>query len=120
MKSNGYKIGLITSCGPEVPALWDETPFAPFFEVTIYSCSVGMDKDDPRIFEQAARQLGVKPEECLYIADGNREELANALKTGMKAIRLVIPGEIDEINSLREDWNGLEISSLDEVAKLLE
>lgn len=118
LKLNGYKIGLISDCGPDVPEIWNDTPFANLIDVAIFSCYVGMNKADMRIFQLAAAELAVKPEHCIYIADGNRQELANAAKLGMRAIRIVIPEEIDE-NPLREKWHGQVISSLTEVMQII-
>ena len=48
----------------------------------------------------------------------HRDELANASKIGMHAVKIRVPGETDE-NPLDEDWNGPEISYLTEVIPLL-
>jgi putative hydrolase of the HAD superfamily len=120
LKSNGYKTGLITDCAADVPEIWDETPFAPLIDITVYSCSEGMNKGSPRIFELAAEKLDVEPGKCLFIADGNRNELANATRVGMRAVRLLIPEEIDYDSPLREQWDGPVISSLSEVRNLVE
>ncbi len=118
LKSNGYKIGLISDCGPDIPIIWDDTLFVPLFDVTIFSCSVGMNKGDTRIFELAMDELAVQPEDCLYIADGMRNELANAVKVGLDAVRIHVPDEIDD-NPLRENWDGPVITSLEEVMGLV-
>ena len=118
LKSKGYKMGLISDCAPDLPVIWNETPFAPFFDVTVFSCLAGMNKADPRIFQIAAEQLAVRPENCLYIADGFRKELANAAGMGMHALQLYLPAEVID-SPLREDWNGPVISSLNEDLNLL-
>jgi putative hydrolase of the HAD superfamily len=119
LKSNGYKTGLITDCGPDVPEIWNDTPFAPLIDVAVFSCSVGMNKGDPRIFQIAIDRLAVKPESCLYIADGMRNELANAAKLGMHSVQILVPDEIDD-SPIREEWHGPVISSLKEVLNLIE
>ena len=118
LKTNGYKLGLISDCGPDVTTVWNETPFAPYFDVTIFSCEAGMNKGDPRIFRIALEKLTVKPEKCMYIADGMRNELSNATSLGMQAVQLLVPGEIDD-SPIRENWQGLKISSLKEVLNLV-
>jgi putative hydrolase of the HAD superfamily len=118
LKSNGYKIGLISDCHYDVPQVWPETPFAPFFDVTVFSCQAGMNKSNPHIFEIALEKLGVKAKDCMYIADGNRNELANAKKLGMHAVQILVPGEIDD-SPIREEWHGPRISSLKEILDLL-
>jgi epoxide hydrolase-like predicted phosphatase len=119
LKSQGYRIGLITDCGPDIPAIWHEIPFTQFIDVTIFSCIEGMNKGDPRIFQIAVEKLAVKPQSCLYIADGMRNELANATKLGIHSVQILVPGEIDD-SPIREEWNGPVISSLREVLNLLE
>jgi putative hydrolase of the HAD superfamily len=51
LKTAGYKIGLISDCSPDVPLLWQDTPFASLVDVPIFSCSVGFKKPDPRIYK---------------------------------------------------------------------
>lgn len=119
LKANGYKTGLISDCGPDVPALWNETPFAPFIDVTVFSCKARLVKADTRIFELAIDKLGVKPEKSIYVADGMRKELSSAAELGMWSLQIRVPGEADE-NPLNEDWNGPRISSLTELIPLID
>jgi putative hydrolase of the HAD superfamily len=118
LRTDGYKTGLISDCGPDVPAVWDETPFAPLIDVAVFSCAVGVNKGDPRIFKIALEKLAVRPEECIYVADGMRNELTNAAGLGMTAVQLLVPEEIDD-SPIREDWHGPVIASLKEVLNLL-
>lgn len=118
IKSRGLKTGLITDCGPDVPEIWNEMPYAPYFDVAVFSCAVGMNKGDPRIFQIAVERLALKPEDCIYIADGMRNELANAAGLGMKAVQILVPNEIDD-SPIRENWQGTVIASLQEVPNLL-
>lgn len=46
LKTSGYRTGIISGCGPDVPALWNEIPFAPFFDVTVFSRSAGLGDND--------------------------------------------------------------------------
>ncbi|HTY81909.1 MAG TPA: HAD family hydrolase [Dehalococcoidales bacterium] len=123
LKADGYKIGLISNCSTEPPVIWPRTPFAPYFDVTIFSCSVGMRKPDPRIYQMAAEGLSVKPEDCLYIGDGDSGELEGAESAGMHPVLIVNPDEIKEYTihqkPLEKAWQGPSISSLRDVLKLL-
>jgi putative hydrolase of the HAD superfamily len=118
LRSHGIKTGLITSCGPDVPETWDEAPYASLIDVAIFSCVEGVDKNDPRIFWLAAHRLKVQPEECLYIADGYRGELASAATLGMHAVQLNVPGE-GERGRPHDPWDGQVISSLLEILGLI-
>ena len=77
-----------------------------------------MNKADPRIFQIALEKLAVKPDKCMYIADGMRNELTNAAGLGMTAIQLYVPEEYYD-SPIRENWRGEKISSLQEVFNLL-
>ena len=121
LKSGGCKTGLISDCSAEVPAMWKDSPFVELIDVAIFSCSVGVKKPDPRIYQLTTNQLGIKPQECLYIGDGSSQELTGASQVGMHAVLLRLPDEdgTDAHWIDREDWDGLTISSLTEVLDLV-
>jgi len=120
LKCEGYKTGLISDCSAEVPAIWQDTPFAQLMDVVIFSCSVGVKKPDPRIYRLTTSQLGVEPETCLYVGDGSSKELTGAVEVGMHPVLLNLSeGNPDAHQIDKEDWNGPAISSLTEVISLL-
>lgn len=122
LKSRGLKTGLISDCSIETPTVWRNTPFAPLVDVTVFSCLVGIRKPDPRIYQIATEQLGVKPQSCLYIGDGSSHELTGASQVGMHPVLLRIPDKesTDAHQIDREEWNSPVISSLPEILTLLE
>jgi putative hydrolase of the HAD superfamily len=121
LKKAGYKIGLISDCSGEIPLIWDGTPLAPFFDVTVFSCTAGIKKPDPRIYQMASDRLKVKPQYCLYIGDGSSQELTGALKAGMHPVLINDPEESADAHYIdrEEDWAGPSITSLKEVLTLL-
>ncbi len=121
LKSQGFKIGLISNCSPETPVIWKNTPLAPLFDVAIFSCLVGLQKPDPRIYQMAVEKLAVKPENCLYIGDGDYQELSGASQVGMNPVLIRLAGEDGTQPHLihREEWDDPRISSLTEVLALL-
>ena len=123
LKSTGFKIGLVTDCSAEVPTIWQDTPFAPLFDVTVFSCVVGMKKPDPRIYYLATERLVVKPQRCLYIGDGSSHELTGAATIGMHPVLIRFPDEnnkeIHRVDAETEAWDGPVISSLKEVLTLV-
>jgi putative hydrolase of the HAD superfamily len=124
LKSNGYKTGLVTDCSSEVPAIWPRTSLAPYFDITVFSCQVGLKKPDPQIYWLAAKQLNARPEYCLYIGDGSSNELSGATAVGMRSVLIRDPKEEDgsfhRVEAEWQEWDGLVISSLEEVLGLLE
>jgi putative hydrolase of the HAD superfamily len=121
IKEMGYKVGMISDCSPETPKAWPMTPFKGIFDVTVFSCEAGVKKPDPRIYHIACGQLGVKPEDCLYVGDGSSTELTGALKTGMHPVQILDPGENADTHYVDREtgWEGPKISYLNEVLNLL-
>jgi len=122
LQSQGFKIGLISNCSPETPLIWKDTPLAQLVDVALFSSSVGIKKPDPRIYDLASEQLSVKPESCLYIGDGDSQELSGAAQVGMYPVLIRLAGENGAQPHLvnREDWDGPRISSLKGVLDLVE
>jgi putative hydrolase of the HAD superfamily len=119
LRGLGYKIGLITNCSAEVPPLWKNTEFSHLFDVTIFSASVGMKKPDPQIYYLACEQLGVEPNECLYIGDGDIDELSGASQLGMDAVMIRDPNEMDPYRLVEVDWDGRKIEYFKEIMDLI-
>ena len=122
LKSEGYKTGLVTDCSAEVPAIWQDTPFAPLFDVAVFSCLVGLKKPAPRIYRLAMERLGVEPHSCLYIGDGSSQELTGAAAVGMHPVLIRDPDEdsteVHRVDAEVEEWDGSVISSLKDVLTL--
>jgi putative hydrolase of the HAD superfamily len=79
---HGGRVGLLSNCSSDVPAVFAETPLAPLVDDAVFSCSVGLAKPDERIFHLAAGRLGVPPDRCLFV-DDREENLAAARSVGM-------------------------------------
>lgn len=114
-------IGLISNCASEVFASWEKSPFSDLIKEPVFSCSVGLKKPDPRIYEAAAVNLGVETSACLYVADGDSGELRGALDSGMDAVRIRVPYDAgtDALRVNEEDWHGLTITSFKQVLDLV-
>jgi putative hydrolase of the HAD superfamily len=52
----------------------------------LVSEAFGAGKPDPRIFHAAAAELGVQPEECVFIGDNPEKDVAGAANAGMRAV----------------------------------
>lgn len=119
LKSLGHKIGLISNASFETATIWMDSPLSQLVDAAVFSATVGILKPDPRIYHTVTEQLAVKPEDCLYVADGGADgELKGASQVGMQAVQLLIPNHNDN-DLLHEDWDGLSISSLNQVLSLV-
>ena len=118
LRASGFKIGLISDCVLEDAQNWPRTPMAPLVDAAVLSCEVGLRKPDPRIYQMAYEQLGVRPADCLYVGDGGSGELTGAVGVGMDAVLIRAP--YDTNRGDREEWSGVRIAYLEEVLELVE
>ena len=126
LKKEGYKMALVSNCSSETPVIWPVTPLAPFFEAVLFSCTVGFEKPDTRIFQLALEKLGVKPEECLFV-DDNSNNLIAAAALGVTSVLYSNPEEEQShlpeppiMESPKSEWNGLKVEALPEVLDIIE
>jgi len=118
LKELGLRCGLLSDCSPDVPLLWPQTPFASIIDAAVFSCTAGMTKPDPRIYHLVCDRLRVRPEQCLYVGDGDSQELTGARAVGMDALMIRVP--YDQGHRTREDdWKGPRIDSLSTVLSLI-
>lgn len=118
LKSDCIKIGLISNCSMEVPLVWPSTQLASVFDAPIFSCQIGINKPDPRIYKEACKQMKLAPEECLYIGNGSNAGLRGALEVGMSPVLIRAVRDYDTSRDII-DWKGAVINSLKEVKGLL-
>ena len=78
-----------------------------------------MKKPDPQIYYLACEQLGVEPNECLYIGDGDSDELSGASQLGMDAVMIRDPNEMNPYRLVEVDWDGRKIEYFKEIMDLI-
>ena len=88
LRERGLALGLVSDSSIETPTAWFDSALAQRFVATAFSCLVGARKPDPAIYLAVTRQLGVEPDVCLYVGDGDGHELSGAASLGMTAVRL--------------------------------
>ncbi len=116
-REQAYRTALISMCAPDTPALWRASPFEGMLDVEVFSCESGLRKPDPGIYLAAADRLGVDPGRCVYVGDGSYGELRGAASTGMTAILVRDPDEVDGtmLRPELEPWDGLTIPRISEL-----
>jgi putative hydrolase of the HAD superfamily len=114
LRARGLKIGVLSDCTVELPEIWPELPLAAAVDAAVFSCTAGIRKPDPRLFNLVCRELGACPSACLYIGDGGGRELSGARAAGMRAVLLAADDwQTNVVYDREEDWDGPRISSLD-------
>jgi len=86
---------------PYVRSILSEHSLERFFSAVVISASVGYKKPDPRIFEIALAQTGLRPEEVVYIGD-TANDIIGAKAAGMHPILIQRDG--DRQNPLIGDY----------------
>jgi putative hydrolase of the HAD superfamily len=120
LKEQSYKIGLLSNASIEIPILWPHTSFADLVESPIFSSRERLRKPDTRIYHLACERLGVTPETCLYIADGEDHELAAAAKVGLHPVLIrTVTQKASGSHQEARDWQASTIASLPEVLQLV-
>ena len=114
----GFRLGLVSDCSAETPTIWPASPLSAHFEALSFSCLTGHRKPEPEAYLTAVRQLGVRPEECMFVGDGGSFELTGARELGIEAYRFV--GKSDDLGeSIDEDdgWAGVTITDLHDLLR---
>jgi HAD superfamily hydrolase (TIGR01509 family) len=68
-----------------IPAFQERLDLTNTFDAFISSAHEGIRKPDPEIYLRAAYRLGVRPQECLFMDDSERN-IAGAQTTGMQTL----------------------------------
>lgn len=118
LKSDGFKIGLLSNCSIEIPIVWPETEFAEWFDSTVFSARERIKKPSPEIYHRACERLGVTAEDCLYVADGENFELAAAAQVGMHPVLIKTSESHSEVRREAQEWQGTSISTLTELLSM--
>ena len=85
LHARGIRLGTISNCMAEDVAGWRDCALAPYFHAAVFSFAIGVTKPHPHIYRETLRQLGVDPSDALYIGDGGDDELAGAVRAGLRA-----------------------------------
>ena len=72
---------------PHVHSVLSELNLTPYFDSVVISAEVGIKKPDPRIFDTALEQTGIKPEEVIYVGD-TEDDTKAARAAGIVPIRI--------------------------------
>ena len=115
LRNEGFKIGLLSNCSIEIPIVWPETQFAELFHATVFSSRARIKKPAQQIYHLACERLGVGPDECLYVADGENYELSAAAQVGMHPVLIKTSETHSEVRREAREWQGAVVRTLPEV-----
>lgn len=120
LKTLGYKTGIVTD-GLSVKQ-WEKLirlGVEDMFDTVVISEDVGTEKPDPKIFRKACMDLGVNPDECLYVGDRLDTDILGANRSGMVSVRLLRGRYKEQKPTGLQDRPMYEIKRLSEVLEIL-
>ncbi len=115
LKAADLKIGLLSNCSIEIPIVWPETKLAEWFDAAVFSSRERIKKPAPELYQIICTRLGVTPEQCMYVGDGENFELTAAREIGMHPVLIRTAKSHSEIRREAREWQGATISALAEL-----
>ena len=85
LKSNGYRLFLLSNASVMQHNYWPGIPLSRFFEGKLISCDVRVVKPCPEIYRIFTERFSLNPEECLFIDDAINN-VAGAVSCGWHGI----------------------------------
>ena len=99
LRSLGIKTAIVTNVAVDRLAFQrnkiDTMGLTPLFDAIVLSGEVGVHKPDRRVFDHAAKLLGVANEECIFVGDNPYGDITGALNAGMNAVWIDAWGDGD-------------------------
>lgn len=87
----GETLALVTACVPELGhAVLNRHGLTPFFQHLIFAQELGLEKRDPRFFQQVLCHLNTSPADCVFYEDSPKN-CAIAKDMGMTVIGILDP-----------------------------
>ena len=98
LKRRGVRCALATSNEPELVRSMQHVDAAQLFDTCVYGCEVGVPKDQPDIYLEAARRLETEPARCIVF-----EDIAPGLRAARGAGFLTCALRSDDPSQLLDD-----------------
>jgi putative hydrolase of the HAD superfamily len=88
LRQSGFRLGVVSNSEGRVHEALDAAGLRQYFDAVVDSGVMGIEKPDPRIFRIALRELGVEPEEAVYVGDLYDIDVLGARSAGIEAVLL--------------------------------
>ena len=88
LRDEGYRMSIISNADGRVEQQLRDLGLESYFERVYDSNIVGTQKPEPEIFQLALQDLGLQPEEALYVGDIFHIDVWGANRVGMPAVHL--------------------------------
>lgn len=106
LRGQQLRLGILSDASAEIVAAWPSSPLAALVDATVFSCTAGAVKPDPRLYGRICADLDVPADQVLYVGDGGGDELRGALAAGMAAVAVRRRGPTNALAFGDTDWSG--------------
>jgi len=107
LRSRGIKTGLVANSWPDpgrvLRADAEALGLAPLLDTMVFSEEVGVQKPAPEIFLHACRELGVEPEDAIFVGDRLETDVQGAANVGMTTVQ-ALWFTADDIQGVEPDF----------------
>lgn len=95
LHARGYKLGIISNLigEREIPDWLRDDGLEQYFDAVVLSSVCHIRKPDPRMYQMGCDQLGLRPGECVSVADNLNRDITGAKAAGIGANVLFISPE---------------------------
>ena len=80
-----YKLAIVSDAWPSLKDVYEEKELFTYFDSFVISSILGITKPNEKMFQAAINEIGVKPQETIFI-DDNINNCERAMKLGIKAV----------------------------------
>jgi putative hydrolase of the HAD superfamily len=107
LRSGGLKTGLVSNTPWGSPgAMWREElarlGLAPLLDALVFCTDVGRRKPDPRPFLACCEQLGVQPDEAIFVGDHPRWDVEGAAAAGLRPVLIDRGGSAQDSSAVAD------------------
>lgn len=88
VRDGGARIGVISNWDTRLRALLDGLGVLERLDVLVVSGELGIEKPDRRIFEHAARELGVQIAEMIHVGNDPHDDIDGARAAGARGVHI--------------------------------
>ena len=103
-KRQGYHLGVVSNVSSYHKAPFYRFGLDKLIDVAVFSCDIGSIKPQEDIYLSACRQLGVLPEDVLFVGDSYKSDVLAPRSLGMQALHIAhfkkTPHNVEHISEL--------------------
>lgn len=106
LKRRGLRLAVVSNWHRGLDSFCHEMNLSDLLDTVISSSDIGIEKPDPRFFDEVVRQLRVKPHRIMHVGDLPDHDFGGAVAAGLRAVLIdrgnVYRKHVNRINSLYE------------------